>query len=184
MTIVAPFPAPPGSVLRALELLLILRRGDPDEMAEAGDLTDLPRPWEPAKCPDELRESVWEWCDQVAAWLNHEYAWRPTQLIPPCWPHHAHIARELPVLAFLRWGAEEAMTPEPMEEWHRYTYPMFCDRMVSRLGESGCRTGKHVDWPAAGRYAAFVGDEATTDRQNAVYADTRPITALHAHQRT
>ncbi len=34
--IAAPFPTPPGAVLRALHLLQILRRGDPDEIAAAG----------------------------------------------------------------------------------------------------------------------------------------------------
>jgi hypothetical protein len=181
--IAAPFPTPPGAVLRALQLLQILRRGDPDEIAAAGDLSNLPRPWDPPTCPDELREAVWEWCDLVAAWLNHEYAWRPTRMIPPCWPHHAHIARELAVLAILRWNAEESTTPEPVEEWHRYTFPMFCDRMTNRLGESACRTAKHIDWPAEGRYAAFVGDESSGERQQVIYADTRPVTHLHKARR-
>jgi hypothetical protein len=178
------FPTPPGAVLRALELLHILRRGDPDEMAAAGDLTDLPRPWDPASCPDELREAIWEWCSDIAAWLNHEYIWRPTQMIPPCWPDHPHLARELAVLAILRWNAHESTAPEPMEEWHRYSFPMFCDRMISRLGESGCRTAKHVDWPAEGRYAAFISDENTTNRNHVIYTDTRPIAHLHAARPT
>ena len=161
----------------------ILRRGDPDEMAAAGDLSNLPRPWDPATCPDDLREAIWEWCDLVAAWLNHEYVWRPTQMVPPCWPHHPHIARELAVLAILRWNAEQATTPEPMEEWHRYSLPMFCDRMATRLGESACRTAKHVDWPADGRYAAFVDDEQREQRQRVIYTDTRPITVLHKTRR-
>ena len=86
------FPPPPGAVRNALAQLQILRRGDGDEIAAAGDLVDPPRPWDPATCPNELREAVWSWCDSVAEWLNHEYAWRPTQMIPLCWPHHAHIA--------------------------------------------------------------------------------------------
>jgi hypothetical protein len=180
--IAQPFPTPPGAVLHALQLLHILRRGDPDEMGEAGDLTDLPRPWEPASCPDELREAIWEWCDLVAAWLNHEYVWRPAQMIPPCWPLHAHLARELAVLAILRWNAEQATTPEAVEEWHRYALPMFCDRMNSRIGESTCRTAKHVDWPAEGRYDAFISEPSVADRSNTIYADSRPITWLHATQ--
>lgn len=177
----AAFPIPPGAVLHALQLLEVRRRGDADEMAAAGNLDNLPRPWDPATCPEELREAVWEWCDQVAAWLNHEYVWRPTQMIPLCWPHHPHIARELAVLAVLRWNAEESLTPEAVEEWHRYTFPMFGDRLTSRLGESGCRTGKHMDWPAEGRYAAFVGD-AADERAQVIYADTRPVTELHARR--
>lgn len=178
--ILAPFPQPPGGMLTALEHLQVLRRGDPAEMAAAGDLTDLARPWDPASCPAGLREAVWNWCDKVAGWLNHEYAWRPAQMIPPCWPHHPHIARELAVLAFCRWAAEESTGPEAVEEWHRYAYPMFCDRMTSRLGESTCRTGTHIDWPAAGRHATFTGPPATEDRQTVIYTDTHPPTPLRA----
>ena len=181
MTLLAtPFPTPPGAVLQALHLLEVRGRGDPDEMAAAGNLENLPRPWDPASCPNELREAVWEWCDEVAEWLNHEYVWRPTQMIPLCWPQHPHIARELAVLAILRWGAEESLTPEPTEEWHRYTFPMFNDRLTTRLGESACRTGKHVDWPAEGRYAAFV--DTTGQRENVIHGDTRPVTELHARR--
>jgi len=179
----APFPPPPEAVIVALAQLAIVRRGDPDELAAAGDLTNLPRPWDPASCPDALREAIWWWCDEVAAWLNHEYVWRPTAMIPPCWPFHRHIARELAVLAIGRWNAAETLTPEAAEEWHRYSLPMFCTRMTDRLGESGCRTGTHVDWPAEGRYDAFVGAEACGEREQARHADTHPdtrtVTQLH-----
>ena len=56
--ILTQFPCPPGSVLKALELLQVLRRGDPDEMAEYGDLSNLPRPWDPSTCPQDLRAAV------------------------------------------------------------------------------------------------------------------------------
>jgi hypothetical protein len=56
----------------------------------------------------------------------------------------------------LRWTAENAAGPEPVEEWNRYAFPLFCDRMAQRLGESTCRTGKHQDWPAESRYIAFL----------------------------
>lgn len=180
MVIVSRFPTPPGSILLVLEQVAILRRADPKEMAAAGDLSEVPRPWDPPTCPAEIRETVWGWCDDVAAWLNREYAWRATQMIPPCWPRHAHIARELPVLAFLRWTAEQSTGPELTEDWHRYTYPMFCERMFTRLGESACRTGKHAEWPAESRYATYTGIEATDDRQTVIYADTAPPRPLGA----
>ena len=155
--IVLPFPPPPLAVLRALELLKnAARRGDRGGVTQAGDVADLERPWEPAGCHGELSTAVWSWCDDVVAWINHEYAWRPAQMVPACWPHHAHIARELPVLAVLRWEAEDAAGPQLMEEWNRYAFPMFCDRMAQRLGESTCRTGRHQDWPAEGRYTALL----------------------------
>ncbi|MHA3700730.1 hypothetical protein ACXR2U_00980 [Jatrophihabitans sp. YIM 134969] len=145
-------------------MLQILRRGDRDEMRAAGIDGDVPRPWDPATCPAELREDMWLWCDEVAIWINHEYAWRPAQMIPPCWPHHAHIARELPVLAVLRWTAECATVPELVEDWHRYTFPMFCDRMSGRLGESTCRTGEHAEWPAEARHHSYVGRRGNDTR--------------------
>lgn len=179
----SPFPAPPPEVTHALEQLAIVRRHDPDELAVAGDLTNLPRPWDPATCPENLREAIWGWCDQVAGWVNHEYTWRPTQMIPPCWPYHRHIARELAVLAVLRWHADKALTPDAAEEWHRYSLPQFLNRMTDRLGETGCRTGTHVDWPADSRFAAFVDDDASREREQVRYADTGPdtstVTRLH-----
>lgn len=174
--IAEPLPAPPRTVTHALHLVDIVRRGDPAEMKRAGDLTDLPRPWDPASCPEKLRQDLWEWCDRVADWVNHEYAWRPVDMIPACWPRHPHIARELAVLAVLRYTAEQAPDPGPVEEWHRYSLPMFLDRMTARLGESGCRTGKHIDWPAAARHAAFV--ESSGERRQAIVADTRTVVNL------
>lgn len=166
-------PSPPGSVLRAWELLQIVRRGDPDEMAETRvDLNHLERPWVPGACSDELREAVWTWCDAAAAWLNREYAWRPTHLIPPCWARHPHIANELPVLVFNRWLADDALGPEALEEWHRYALPTFLDRMQNRLGESTCRSGKHQDWPAESRHAAYLSAELADDRADVIFGDT------------
>ncbi|WP_138757682.1 hypothetical protein [Modestobacter altitudinis] len=154
---VLPFPPPPLPVLGALELLADVRRRDSARPARADLVSDLERPWEPAGCSGELSAAVWTWCHGVAAWVNHEFAWRPAQMIPACWPHHPHIARELPVLAVLRWQAENSAGPELIEEWNRYAFPMFCDRMVERLGESTCRTGRHQTWPAESRYSAFLG---------------------------
>lgn len=178
--ILARFPTPPGSVLKALEQLAVLRRGDPDEIAAAGELNDLPRPWDPARCPGKLRAAVWAWCDAVADWINHEYAWRPTQMIPPCWPRHAHIARELPVLACQRWSAEQATNYDLVDDWHRYALPLFCERMFGRLGESTCRTGKHVDWPAESRHVAYSSSSAVEDRQTVIHLDGHPVTELRA----
>lgn len=182
--IVTPFPMPPGSVVRAWELLRVVRRGDPDEIAETGvDLDNLARPWVPGTCPDDLREGMWTWCDAAAAWINREYTWKPTHLVPPCWPRHPHIANELPVLVFSRWIAEDSLGPEALEDWHRYTLPMFLDRMHTRLGESTCRSGKHQDWPAEARYTAFFGDELANDRADLIYTDTHEPTPLHALNR-
>ena len=153
---VLPFPPPPLAVLHALELLGNARGGDRGGAVRAGAVADLERPWEPAACSGELSTAVWSWCDDIVSWINHEYAWRPAHMVPACWRLHAHIARELPVLAVLRWAAETAASPQLTEEWNRYAFPMFYDRMAQRLGESTCRTGRHQDWPAESRYTAFL----------------------------
>ena len=179
--IVRPFPQAPPSVARVLRQHQVVRRGDPDQMSAEGNLADLPNPWAPGTCDDDLREAIWQWCDAVAEWVNHEYTWRPAQVIPPCWPHHPHIAHELPVLAVLRLAAESSTGPELLEEWHRHTLPGFFERMLTRLGESGCRTGKHVDWPARPRHLSYSSEEAVEDRQSLYYADTsEPPTPLRA----
>ncbi len=56
---------------------------------------------------------------------------------------------------------------------------MVLDRMQNRLGESTCRTGKHQDWPADSRYAAYFSDDAADDRANLIYTDTHEATPLH-----
>src|SRR5436305_12453274 len=113
-------------------------RLDRGTVVRARAVADVERPGEPASCSSELSAAVWSWCDDVVAWVNHEYAWRPNQMIPACWPRHPHIARELPVLAVLRWQAQTAADPEPMEEWNRFAFPTFCERMFERVGESSC----------------------------------------------
>lgn len=181
MEMLARFPEPPGSVQMALDQLAVLRRGDPKEIEAAGqDLHDLPRPWDPSTCAARLRASVWAWCDDVADWVNHEYAWRPSLMIPPCWPRHPHIARELPVLACQRWAAGLATGYEVLDDWHRYSLPLFLDRMFSRLGESTCRTGKHQDWPADSRHALY-SSQAEIDGRLAVFrADTHAASTPRA----
>jgi hypothetical protein len=169
-----PLPSPPAPVLLALEQQAVLRSATPAEIRAIGDVTQLPRPWEPLSCLDDLRAAVWEWCDAVAVWINDEFAWRPTQMIPPCWPRHPQIARELPLLSVLRWEAERSTSPDMLEDWHRNTLPMFGDRLANQLGESTCRTtGKHQDWPAAGRVAAYNDPAAIADRWHVIQTDTR-----------
>jgi hypothetical protein len=172
--IVTQFPKPPALVRHALNQLQILRSGDADAISALGDLDDLARPWEPAGCSAKLRNQIWLWCDEVASWVNREYAWRTVQLIPECWPKHPHIANELPVLACLRLMASDSLGPDLLEEWHRHALPLFVERFAARLGESACRTGKHVDWPAVGRYEAAYSHDAVAGRRELYYLDTHP----------
>lgn len=164
--IVTPFPGPPALVRHALNQLDAVRAGDADTIAELHDIADLPRPWEPARCPAQQRHHIWLWCDDVVAWINREYAWRTAQLIPTCWPRHPHLANELPLLACLRVQASNALSPEPLEDWHRYTLPLFVERFTARLGDSSCRAGTHADWPAAPRHTISHDEPAVTARQS------------------
>jgi len=170
--IASPFPAPPVAVQQALALLDLVEGGDPAVLDELGDIADLPRPWLPGTCPPILRRQLWSWCDAVVTWINHDYAWRPASMIPACWPEHPHLAQELPALACLRAAAERAVTPDLLEDWHRYALPTFLDRALSRLGESSCRTGKHTLWPAAARFDADISDQARRQRLTAFAVDT------------
>jgi hypothetical protein len=174
MVIVERFPKPPALVAHALTQLQIASGDDLDAIAGLGDINTLPRPWEPASCGDQLRQHIWQWCDKVAAWINSQYVWRGTHLIPACWPSHPHIANELPALACQRALAAHSTSPEPLEEWQRNTLPQFLERLATRLGESTCRVGKHVDWPAAARHQSSQTDSAVGGRQDMFYVDTHP----------
>lgn len=178
MVIVSRFPEPPATIRQALIVLQVIRIGDREAIADLGDIRDVPRPWDPASCPDDLREQLWRWLDDVATWINQEYSWRPASMIPGCWPRHPHIANELAVLACLRDAAGDMTAPpEVLEEWQRHALPLFLDRLGTRLAESTCRTGTHVDWPAAARHDKFSGPDFARERDDLFHADTHP-----AHQ--
>lgn len=169
------FPEPDHVILYAFTDLQVARVGTDDEKADRfGDAnpTALPRPWDPPSCPPTLRAHVWIWLDRVAAWINHDYSWRLERTIPACWPAHPHIASELAVIASLRHDAGRALTPEPLEDWHRYALPSFLDRMDSRLGPTGCPPGKHHDWPGQARYKDFQSPASIARRLDAFTADT------------
>jgi hypothetical protein len=172
MVIVESFPPPPALIADALERMGIVQSGDRDAIDALGDRKEWQRPWEPAACSDQTRHHLWLWLDDVAAWLNRQYAWRTSQLIPDCWPWHPHIANELPALACLRVIAGEQSNPDALEEWHRHTLPEFLNRLALRLGESGCRTGRHVDWPAAARYQQSRDEQSVGVRQDLFGLDT------------
>ncbi len=172
--IVEPFPAPPRLVETAYAKLRVVLTGTDEQIAALGPLERLDRPWDPAQCSRAIRDQVWYWLDDVAAWVNHEYGWGVERLIPPCWPAHPHIAHELAVLADQRYTAALAFHAGAVEEWHRYSLPLFLDRMTARLGNR-CVT-KHDEWPAAARYRAFTTGPAAADRHARFDEDssTRP----------
>ena len=155
-----PFPPPPREIRRAFEQL---RQADEAGLEPAG-LRLLDRPWDPATCSAHVRTRLWPWLDDVAAWLNHSYAWQTTQAIPSCWPAHPHLVHELAVLACLRATAADAAAPHALEEWHRYALPAFHARLAERLG-IGCPPGRHTDWPARSWAAEYDSPQATAARQ-------------------
>ena len=170
--IARPFPKPPREVRRALDHL---RGAGAIGLAPAG-LTELHRPWDPAACPSGLRADLWPWLDEVAAWLNHTYAWQTASAVPSCWPAHPHLVHELAMLACLRVTAAEATTPHALEEWHRYALPAFHTRMAERLG-IGCPPGRHTDWPARSWAVDYDSPQATEVRQEMFDGDLGPARA-------
>jgi len=162
-TITGGFP-PPGPLVRhAYSELDLARAGTKEQKAALGKLSVLPRPWDPPSCPPALRTQIWAWLDQVADWINHEYVWQPDRFIPSCWPAHPHIAHELALIADLRRTAGYAFTADALEDWHRFTLPLFLDRVASRMGTC-CGPAKHDEWPAAGRYREFRSQRAIKNR--------------------
>jgi hypothetical protein len=166
--LVLPFPKPPQELRRALEQLRLAE----DAGLEPTGLPLLDRPWDPASCSPSVRQQLWPWLDDVAAWLNHTYAWQTTHAIPSCWPTHPHLVQELAVLACLRITAAAALTPHGLEEWHRYALPTFHARMSERLG-TGCPPGRHTDWPARSRAADYDSQKATEARRALFDGDLR-----------
>ncbi|MGB8385121.1 MAG: hypothetical protein WCG47_28425, partial [Dermatophilaceae bacterium] len=148
--------------------LQIAAHGDPTARAALGPINLLERPWDPPTCRPATRTHLWAWLDDVAAWINHEYAWGVDRLIPPCWPQHPHLVHELAVLADQRRHAGTELSSDALEIWHRDTLPLFLDRTRGRLAE-GCATS-HSPCPAAGRHRAY--HAAADNRQRAYHHDT------------
>ncbi len=168
-----PFPQPGRLVERAYRELDKAENGTADEKRVRKLAGAMERPWDPPSCAPALRGQVWQWLDEVAAWVNHEHSWGVERLIPPCWPAHPHIAHELAVVADLRRTAGRDTTSALLAYWHRDVLPMFLERMHLRLAGS-CAAG-HQDWTAAARYRAFTNDTNQAQRQAWFTAD-RQIT--------
>lgn len=175
-TMLRAFPSPSAEVRLAYRELHLAAAGTPAQQEALGNLTRLPRPWDPATCVDpELRHGLWEWLEEVVTWLNQDYSWDLAGLIPACWPLHAHLVHEIAVVADQRRRAGLALTSDALEEWHRYCLPAFADRMQNRL-RSHCDDG-HRGWPAKPRHSEHVAEAATERRQNAFAHDVDALLA-------
>lgn len=170
------FPRPGRRVEHAYRELNVALYGQDEEKKALGNPAALARPWDPPTCVDpELRAEVWDWLDRVVTWLNHEYVWDPTTMIPPCWPKHPHLVHEIAVIADLRRRAGLALTSEPLEEWHRYALPAFTDRMHQRL-KSQCQNQDHQTWPANGRHTRHLAQSAVDERALVFQGDLDSLT--------
>ncbi len=166
----AAFPEP-GRVLREafrqVDLGVSGTAADKRALEKSGP---VPRPWDPPTCRNPaLREELWDWLEEVVAWLNSQYVWDVDGAIPACWPHHPDLVHEVAVIADKRRRAGAAYSSDGLEEWHRVCLPAFVERMGVRTG-THCEEG-HQPWPAKGRYARYVGDRSAQDRRDAYRAD-------------
>lgn len=165
LPIVQRFPAPGRRVEQAYRELETAQYGSPEDQQALGNPRLLARPWDPPTCVDPpLRTDLWEWLERVVVWLNHEYVWDVTGMIPPCWPRHPHLVHEIAVIADLRRTAGLALTGDGLEEWHRYALPAFTERMRQRM-RAHCEEKDHQPWPAQGRHTRHAGPESAGERE-------------------
>jgi hypothetical protein len=157
----APFPSPSLALVAVLDELRLAAASPPTTKKELDRLATLPRPWDPAACPHELRTVIYIWLDDVAAWINEEHTWRVDRMIPICWTQHPHIVHELGTLASVRWEASYAITPDALENWHHYALPLFLERIAQQIGSTGCPPGRHQPQPG--------------DSRNTLYRDTDEV---------
>ena len=178
---VLPFPIPGELVRLAYRELHIAINGTEAEQKALGNHALLPRPWEPATCLDpEMRHQLWQWLEHVVIWLNHEYTWDVTGLIPRCWPQHPHLVHEIAVLADQRRRAGLAKTSDALEEWHRYSLPAFTDRMRQRI-RAHC-DDEHTGWPSRPRHNEHTAETAAQHREDAYAFDVDALpTSAHTH---
>ena len=175
MPLVRPFPMPGRHLAQAYRELDQAANGTVEQRVALGDLSRLPRPWEPASCTDlALRAELWAWLDSVVIWLNHEYVFDPVDTIPACWPKHSHLVHEIAVLADRRRRAACTFTSDAIEEWHRYGLPVFLERMHHRVADH-CTEVHPSTWPAAGRLNRHVGQEPVAARRRAFARDISAV---------
>jgi hypothetical protein len=138
----------------------------------------LSRPWDRGTChTPQLRREVWLWLEAVVTSLNHEHVWDVADVIPTCWPQHPHLVHETAVLADQRDRAGQALTNDPLDEWHRHSPPSFIERMRSRL-RNHCQED-HQSWPAKGRYTRHIGEATCRRRMDAYAADVRALKSTY-----
>jgi hypothetical protein len=177
MVLVQPFPESGRLVQFAYRELGLATSRQQGHLLPLRHLAELQRPWDPGTCQTpQLRSEVWSWLEAVVTWLNHEHVWEVADVIPTCWPHHPHLV-QIAVLADQRHRAGQALTSDPLEEWHRHSLPSFTERMRTRL-RNHCQED-HQNWPAKGRYTRHIGEASRRRRMDAYAADVRALKWTH-----
>jgi len=167
--LVLAFPTPGRELRNAYRDLGKANDGDPHDLKALADLDTLPRPWDPGSVTTPAhRVELWAWLEDVVTWVNTEYVWEATTMIPPCWPFHPHLVHEIAVLADRRHHAGLEFTGAALEEWHRHALPLFLDRMATRT-RSICEE-THQPWPAKSRHARHL---AENPRRQQAYQEDR-----------
>ena len=169
--IVQPFPWPTAPIRQAIDALQPTGLDDPGQgEATVMPARDRPRPWNPSTCHGSLRRALWQWLDEVIAWINGEHVRQPDRIIPACWPLHPDIVHEIAPLAMLRWQAEISPDPMPLAEWHRIVLPDFLARQAEP-GRSSCEPGRHRPSAALSRSRAYQSEQAAAERLQHFVAD-------------
>ncbi|HET7477103.1 MAG TPA: hypothetical protein VFJ97_13910 [Dermatophilaceae bacterium] len=168
------FPMPGRRLEQAYRELAIVLDGTDEQKQALGDPWLLPRPWDPDTLTHApLRRELWDWLEAFTIWLNVDYVWDVSGMIPACWPDHPHLVRELAVLADQRRRAAREFSSDTIEEWHRYALPAFLERMRARIKDR-CDDG-HQQWPAKGRHNRHTGPAARQERQRTFTQDAAAV---------
>ncbi|RMB57243.1 hypothetical protein EAX62_16000 [Tessaracoccus antarcticus] len=134
-----------------------------------GDGEIIPRLWDITSIHDpQLRSETWKWLESFVYWFNTQQTWYSHDQIPPCWPQHPHLVRDIATLADQRRTAGEAPTSTALDEWHRYTIPNFLER--TRTARQGC-DNDHVPWPGKPAHTRHITETNTTRRHSIIDAD-------------
>lgn len=155
-----------AKVFTQLRILAIGGR-NAEDLRSDGEI--IPRLWDITSIHDpDLRFDTWKWLEAFVYWFNTQHTWYSHDQIPPCWPEHHHLVREIATLADQRRTAGEAPTSTPLDEWHRYTIPNFLER--TRTARQGCEND-HVPWPGKPAHTRHTSEANTTKRHNNINAD-------------
>lgn len=110
-------------------------------------------------------------------YLNATYAWHHTHLVPPCWPLHPGLERELTTLY---WTYYEAFETQPAsasaaQVWHDRYLPGFHTRLTTWTTPD-CRQGNHQPRPTTEALHQQTIEPTRTKTHHAIHA---ALTELH-----